>query len=400
MSKRLPLFYTVTAIFWFALYTYVPYVSPYAEYLGADLRFIGLIVGAYGFTQMAIRFPLGILSDRLGKRKIFVLGGLFFAAASGVVVFIMPHPYAMLLSRSLGGVAAASWVTFAILGASYYPADEAAKSVGFLNSANAMGRILAFLAGGLIAQWLGVGYAFLLGGLAGVAGFVLGFSIVEKRSSRKNPDKADAQPKSIAKAATPPSLSELLGLVGNRQLLAASLLAILSQYISFATAFGFTPLFAEGFGASSLQLGMLGMAAALPGLFLSPLAGTVLPRKLGTRNTIGIGFGMAAMGCVLFVFIAEMWQLFAVQILISSGLALAYTMLMGLSIKDIPGDRRATAMGFFQAVYGLGMFVGPFVTGWVGHGFGLGTAFIITGGVGALGVILVFVFARRGYVAR
>ena len=382
MNKRIPLFYIVTAIFWFALYTYVPYISPYSELLGADLRLIGLIVGAYGFTQMAIRFPLGILSDRLGRRKIFVLSGLFFAAVSALCVFFFPHPYTMLLSRSLGGVAAASWVTFAILGASYYPPEQATKSVGYLNAANSVGRMVAFLLGGLIAQWMGIPYAFLLGGLAGLVGLIAGLGITESRKD----------------SATPPKLADLLGIARNPQLLCASLLAILTNYISFATAFGFFPLFAYGLGVSPFTLGMLGMASAAPGLLVSPLAGTVLPRKLGVRNTIAAGFAMAAIGCVLIVFTRNIWQLFAVQIILSTGTVLAYTLLMGLSIRDIPGERRATAMGFFQAVYGLGMFLGPFVTGWLGHGFGLNVALPLTGGVGVLGIVAVFVFAGRGYM--
>jgi len=381
-SNRVPLFYAATAIFWFALYAYVPYVSPYSELLGADLRMIGLIVGSYGFTQMAIRFPLGILSDKLGNRKIFVLLGLFFTALSGLVVFLFPHPTTMLISRSLGGVAASSWVVFAILGASYYSPSEATKSVGYINSANAAGRIGAFLAGGLVAQLLGVPYAFLLGGLAGLIGLVAGLGITEERQTAK----------------TPPKLADLLSVVRNPGLLCTSILAILSQYIVFATSFGFTPLLAYGMGTSPMVLGLLGLASAVPGLLISPLAGTVLPRKIGARNTIAMGFGMAAVGCVFLGFASNIWQLFAVQVFISTGNTIAYTLLMGLSIKNIPSERRATAMGFFQAVYGLGMFLGPFVTGWLAHGFGLGVALPLTGAVGGVGVVAAFWFACRGYI--
>jgi len=389
MSKRIPLFYTITAIFWFALYAYVPYISPYGEYLGADLRFIGLIVGAYGFTQMLIRFPLGILSDRLGKRKIFVLGGLFFAAISGVVVFIVPSSMALLISRSLGGVAAASWVTFTILGASYYSPEETSKSMGYLNSANALGRILAFLAGGLIAQWMGVPYAFLLGGLAGGVGLIAGLWIRDDAKSKNNCECPDNK---IEKT---PKISELLLSISNKQLLIASLMAIICMYISFATNFGFTPLLAENLGANSFQLGMLGMSAALPGLFVSPLAGTVMPKKLGSRNTIMIGFTLTAIGCCLLIFSTNLVQLYMIQVIISTGTAIAYTLLMSLSIMDIPAKSRATGMGFFQAVYGIGMFVGPFLTGWIAHGFGLSIAFGFTSGVGLIGVILACMFIQK-----
>jgi len=387
MKNRIPLFYAVTAIFWFALYAYVPYVSPYGEYLGADLRMIGLIVGAYGFTQMLIRFPLGILSDRLGKRKIFVLIGLLFTAISGASVFFMPSPIALLLSRSFGGVAAATWVTFAILGASYYRPEDAAKSVGFLNSANALGRILAFLAGGVIAQFIGVPFAFMLGGVAGVVGLIAGQWIKEGNKLHVSEDEFRED-----NTVNPPKITDLILLVRNKQLLVASFMAILCMYISFATNFGFTPLLAEGMGANSFQLGMIGMTAALPGLIVSPLAGIIFPKRLGNRNTILMGFALTAIGCVLLVFVVDLWQLYAIQVIISTGTSVAYTLLMGLSISDIPVKGRATAMGFFQAVYGLGMFVGPFVTGWVGYSFGLGVAFGVTSGVGALGMILAWIF--------
>ena len=398
-SNRIPLFYIVTAIFWFSLYTYVPYVSPYSELLGADLRFIGLIVGSYGFTQMVIRFPLGILSDRLGRRKIFILAGLLFTAISGFIVYIAPHPYTMLLSRSLAGVAAASWVTFAILGASYYPPHEATRSAGYLNAANSAGRLVAFLAGGLFAQWVGVPYAFLLAGAAGIIGLIAGLFITETKPNNTKATSALKCGKNKAKKTAPPTLAELLAIARDKQLLCASFLAILTQYISFATIFGFTPLFAYGLQASQFQLGMLGMASAVPGLIASPLAGTWLPRKIGIRNTIAAGFIMTAIGCVLMSAVTNIWQLFTVQVFISTGAVVAYTLLMGLSIRDIPDNKRAAAMGFFQAVYGVGMFLGPFVMGWLGHGLGLTAAFAVTGSVGVVGLVAVIVFARRGYMA-
>ncbi|MCL2225659.1 MAG: MFS transporter, partial [Defluviitaleaceae bacterium] len=180
MRNRMILFYFVTAFFWFSLYTYVPYVAPFADDMGANLRLVGLITGAYGFTQMAIRFPLGIFSDKLGKRKVFVLLGMFFAAVAGFIVFFFPSPYTLLISRALGGVAASAWVTFTILGASYYPQNESAKAMGHLSACNALGRMAALLLGGLIAQRLGLTFAFLLGGIGGVVGLLCGFFIKEK----------------------------------------------------------------------------------------------------------------------------------------------------------------------------------------------------------------------------
>ena len=60
---------------------------------------------------------------------------------------------------------------------------------------------------------------------------------------------------------------------------------------------------------------------------------------------------------------------------------------MGLSIKDVDADRRATAMGFFQSIYGLGMFFGQGVVGILGDALNLSKAFILIGVVGCLTAI-------------
>jgi MFS family permease len=55
--------------------------------------------------------------------------------------------------------------------------------------------------------------------------------------------------------------------------------------------------------------------------------------------------------------------------------------MMGLSIKEIALEKRNTAMGFFQAVYGIGMSTGPIVMGYmvdVNAGLFLGPFIVIS----------------------
>jgi len=68
-KKNIKLFVFVTAFYWFSMYAYIPTFSPYLESLGASHKMIGLILGSYGFSQMLIRIPLGIYSDRINKNK-------------------------------------------------------------------------------------------------------------------------------------------------------------------------------------------------------------------------------------------------------------------------------------------------------------------------------------------
>ena len=371
----------VAVMFWLSIYAYVPFVTPYAESMQADVRFIGLIAGTYGFVQMAIRFPLGLLSDKLQKRKIFIQAGLLFAAASGVIVFLFPQPMTLFVSRSFAGVTAATWVAFTILAAA--ASDDAIKVIGRLNAAAGAAKVLAFVFGGAIAAWLGPRHAFLLGGAMGVLGLLLSFGIADKA-----PD---------APAKQTPEFSVLLGTIRNPQLLCVALLAILSQYIQFSTTFGFSPMLAAHLGAEPYHLGLLGLVAAVATVVISPAMGK-LARGMGLSSTLAGAFALAAAGSVAMAASQALWQVFAAQFLIALGAAGLMALLMGLAIRDVPDETRATAMGFFQAVYGLGMFLGPSVMGWVSHSVTLAAAFVVTGAVAALGAVLSALFVRKGFV--
>ena len=79
MKKEYPnriVILVMTLFFWVSSYPYVPIISAYARSLGADATMIGLIGGAYGLSMMLLRFPTGVLSDRLGRRKIFIVLGV------------------------------------------------------------------------------------------------------------------------------------------------------------------------------------------------------------------------------------------------------------------------------------------------------------------------------------
>ena len=61
----------------------------------------------------------------------------------------------------------------------------------------------------------------------------------------------------------------------------------------------------------------------------------------------------------------------------------------------MPADKRATAMGFFQAIYGLGMFIGPVLMGIIGDYFSLNEGFIVLGVLGACSALLAYLFVQN-----
>ena len=64
------------------------------------------------------------------------------------------------------------------------------------------------------------------------------------------------------------------------------------------------------------------------------------------------------------------------------------TYFMDAATSHIPSERRATGLGFFQAVYGIGMVAGPAVTGAIAELYSLSQAFVVAAFVGLVAVAL------------
>lgn len=376
---RILLFCFVTILFWFSLYAYVPIFATYVEQLGASHKMAGIIVGSYGFVQMLLRIPIGIASDRFRKRKIFINFGLFFAFFSCLGLFATKDLTLIFVFRSLAGAAAATWVDFTILFASYYENDKATEAIGIISFCNSIGQMCSMLAGGWIAQGSGWSAPFMLGTVVGAAGLVLSFFLIDKYEKSKNKM----------------SVRDILFVMKDRTLIIVSSLAILSQLLTFATVYGFTPVYADGLGGTKFEMSLLTVFYSLATAFASLFSGKYLVKRLGERRVLVLGFLLTGVFTVLIPFTNSLKVLIAMQIFTGIGKGFSFPMLMGLSIQNVAPDRRATAMGFFQSVYGLGMFMGPVLMGFLGDVFSLGQGFVILGILGCVTALLGYVTIKN-----
>jgi predicted MFS family arabinose efflux permease len=375
MSKNknnIRLFILVTAFYWFSMYAYIPTFSPYIESLGASHKMIGLILGSYGFTQMLIRIPLGIYSDRINKKKIFVNIGILLSFLSTAGMWFAETPALILVFRSLAGASAATWVSFTVLFSSYFEKDDTAHAIGLINASNKSGQVVGMLLGGIIAQALGQQFPFLLAAAGAVVGFSLSLKVDEKK---------DVDHQAI-------TFKEILKVARNKSLLTVSFLAILMMMISHSTTFGFIPVAAKNLGATSFHLGLLTTITTIPGILSSYLSGSYFSQRLGEKNTVTVGFSLLALSCLLVPLIDHLYLLYFNQMLNGFAQGMIFPVLMGLSIKNVEANKRGTAMGFFQAIYGLGMFTGPIFVGTISDFDGLKMGFWMIGLVGILGAVL------------
>ena len=139
-------------------------------------------------------------------------------------------------------------------------------------------------------------------------------------------------------------------------------------------------------GASKLALGIIGVAALVPYTLTAPMNHHFAAR-LGENRTVFTGILVMAVTMFLVPLIHNIPLLTVAQGASGFGRGLVYPLLMGLSIREISGEDRATAMGVFQAIYAIGMFLGPATAGAVADVAGLSGAFIIAGAVSVVAAV-------------
>ena len=81
---------------------------------GDDPAMVGLAMGMYGLTQAFLQLPLGMASDRFGRKRVIVLGLLVFAAGS-LLAALADSLTGLLLGRALQGAGAVSAAVTALL---------------------------------------------------------------------------------------------------------------------------------------------------------------------------------------------------------------------------------------------------------------------------------------------
>ncbi|MET0789528.1 MAG: MFS transporter [Cellulomonas sp.] len=134
------------------------------------------LTAVYGVCTVVTAYLGGLWSDRLGRRKVFVIwSGLITAAALQLFALVPTMPAAYVAAVVLGiGFGAYTAVDFALITQVLPEASARAKDLGVINIANTLPQVLApAIAAGVIAAGLGYRGLYTLAAVVSVLGSIL-----------------------------------------------------------------------------------------------------------------------------------------------------------------------------------------------------------------------------------
>jgi MFS family permease len=370
---------------YFGSYMRLPVVPLYARSLGADTVQVGAINAAFFMTAALLSFPLGLVSDRLG-RKLVASAGLIILAGTSFLLYFSSTPAQLVLIYLLFGIGLAAFgPTMMSFVADISPPTHLGRSYGWYTTALYGGMSLGPAVGGAVAQAMGYPRVFLISGAFIFANFWLILFVLPR-----SPQTCGEKSKNLSAAAKV--------LFRNRPLMACWL-ATLGGCFGLGMFITFVPLHAQNQDLSVGQIGFVfsiqGIVNALSRIPFGHMSDRVTKRgNLVVAGIIGLTASMAGFaistGPLLFMFSAGV---------LGAGMGLAFTSIGALTAEVVPPELRGLAMGGYNTSIYLGLMLNSAFMGAVIKAIGFYGGFFISASVNLLMALLFYFLMRSGRAA-
>lgn len=322
---------------------------------GNDPAMVGLALGMYGLTQAVFQLPLGLASDRFGRKKVIIVGLLVFALGS-LVAALADSLMGLVWGRALQGAGAVSAAVTALL-ADLTRDSVRTKAMAMVGGSIALMFSLALVLSPLLAGWVGLSGIFWITLALTLAGIATVLWVVPPE-----PVQHTAMPRGrFADLLAYPDLLRLnagvfvLHTVQMAMWVAVPTLLVQAGLVKTAHWQVYLPAVLLSFAALGRLFAMERKGQLRSALLLAIVLVLLVQAGLGALTLAGGTPSLWLLGAAMLVFFIGFNMLEATQPSLVSRMA--------------PERLRGAALGAYNTLQSLGLFAGGFLGGWLSrHG--------------------------------
>lgn len=373
-------FIIIIILFWFAQYVYVPYQTPFLTAINVASSFIGIVVGAYGFSQMLLRIPLGMLADWHLNHKLLITLGTLLAGLASIMRVLFPSGIGFLLGNIFSGIASSTWLSFMVYFLKLRSDVSKVENMGILVMANNLGMLLGFVISSLFYEKIAMKGLCILGVLAGILACIMTITLPTFQfsySSGKN------------------SFINLINVFKNKTLLICGVLAFIQQGIQMATTMSFTSQVIKEINAPSYAEGLSSIIYMCSAVLFARITSSKYIAKFSDRSILIVSYILLALYCFAIPLARQIYLIYLLQVIPGVGTGILFAILNAVAISNVPQKALSTATGVFQSVYALGMTLFPIFAGQLRAQYSMTISFIVMGILALMGNCIVIIFWQK-----
>jgi MFS family permease len=368
------------------LFMIYPVFAAYARNLsGATPYLIGEALGIYGLSQGVLQIPFGLLSDKVGRKVMIVVGLILFAAGSAVAA-LSTSIDGVIIGRALQGAGAVGSVILALV-ADLTAEENRTKAMALVGVTIGGSFMIALVAGPIVAGFVGVAGIFWLMVMLALIGIAITQFVVPDPPRLRVHRDAEAVPAMIGAVLRDRELLRLdVGIFVLHAMLTASFLVV------------------PGLLRSTLDVpvGKQWMVY-LPVLLVSVVVmvpAIVVAEKYRRMKGVFVGAVAALFASQLMLYggAGNLYVLLAALLVFFSAFNVMEASLPSLITKAAPAGAKGTAMGLYSSLQFIGIFVGGVIGGFAHQTWGDAGVFAMTAVIALAWLLAAATMAQPSYL--
>jgi len=357
----------------------IPTIPLFARHLGASVAFAAFIVALRGIGQLIGDIPAGFAVSKWGDKGAMVAGTTLIGIVA-IGASLSPTPVV------LGGltlVMGIGWAFWQIARLAYVsevaPLEHRGRALSMTGGMNRIGNFVGPALGGLLAEFAGLGAAFLLQACMGLAAAAMMFIVVREGSGSEQMAGHGLRGRMVETIST------------NRNIYMRAGPPVIALGVLRQARQVFLPLWGEQIGLGPGQIGLITSASFFIDASIFYPVGLIMDTR--GRKWVGVPCLITmAVGLAILPLTSTFGAFLAVGMLTGLGNGFGAGINMTLGADFSPDVGRGEFLGVWRLISDVGQGGGPVVISVMTAVSGLAAASVVTGGIGLAGAALLLVF--------